>query len=154
MTDSAPPLLSQEFARLVWLLVHRADSVDEQKAALRASLAALQLVGQEIRHSELSAKVVDAANLPSPPPELPWLTELANRMAAHSVRALEVMPKAKAAEILGLARALAGEHVRGDQGAAFDAQMRAPLPALNATDGPKDAPKVLRGHSIRIADGA
>ena len=128
MTDSAPPLLSQEFARLVWLLVHRADSVDEQKGALRASLAALQLVGQEIRHSELSAQVMDATNLPSPPPELPWLTELANRMAAHSVRALEVMPKAKAAEILGLARALAGEHVRGDQGAAFDAQIIAMAP--------------------------
>ena len=32
--------------------------------------------------------------------------------------------------------------------------MRAPLPALDATEGPQDAPKVLRGHQIRIADGA
>jgi hypothetical protein len=128
MTESAPPLLSQEFARLVWLLVYRADRVDEQKGALRASLAALQLVGQEIRHSDLSAHVMEASNLPSSPPELPWLTELANRMAAHSVRALEVMPRAKAAEILGLARALASEHVRGDQGAAFDAQIIAMAP--------------------------
>ena len=37
--------------------------------------------------------------------------------------------------------------------AAFDAQMRASLPALDATEGPQDAPKVLRGHEIRIADG-
>jgi hypothetical protein len=36
--------------------------------------------------------------------------------------------------------------------AAFDAQMRAPLPALDAAEGPQDAPKVLRRHSIRIAD--
>jgi len=37
--------------------------------------------------------------------------------------------------------------------AALDAQMCAPLPALNATEGPQDAPKVLRRHEIRIADG-
>jgi hypothetical protein len=30
--------------------------------------------------------------------------------------------------------------------------MRAPFPALDATDGPQDAPKVLRGHQTRIAD--
>jgi hypothetical protein len=36
--------------------------------------------------------------------------------------------------------------------AAFDAQMRAALPALDATEGPQDAPKVLRGHKIRIVD--
>lgn len=35
--------------------------------------------------------------------------------------------------------------------AAFDAQMRAALPALGATEGPQDAPKVLRGHEIMIA---
>ena len=38
--------------------------------------------------------------------------------------------------------------------AAIDAQMRASLPAFDATEGPQDAPKVLRGHEIRIADGA
>jgi hypothetical protein len=32
--------------------------------------------------------------------------------------------------------------------AAFDAQMRAPLPALDATEGPQEAPKVLRGHGV------
>ena len=37
--------------------------------------------------------------------------------------------------------------------AAFDASMRASLPALDATEGPQDAAKVLRGHEIRIADG-
>ena len=31
--------------------------------------------------------------------------------------------------------------------------MRASLPALDATEGPQDAAKVLRGHEIRIADG-
>ena len=36
---------------------------------------------------------------------------------------------------------------------AFDAQMRAPLPALDTTEGPQNATKVLRGHKIRIADG-
>ena len=37
--------------------------------------------------------------------------------------------------------------------AAFDAEMRAPLPALDTTEGPQDPPKVLRAHEIRIADG-
>jgi hypothetical protein len=41
----------------------------------------------------------------------------------------------------------------GHAPAAFDAQVRASLPALDATEGPPDAPKVLRGHKIRIADG-
>jgi hypothetical protein len=36
--------------------------------------------------------------------------------------------------------------------AALDAQMRAALSALDATEGLQDAPKVLRGHQIRIAD--
>lgn len=37
--------------------------------------------------------------------------------------------------------------------ATLDAEMRASLPALDTTKGPQDAPKVLRGHQIRIADG-
>lgn len=37
--------------------------------------------------------------------------------------------------------------------AAFDAQMRASLPALDATEGPQDTPRVLRGHEIWIAEG-
>jgi hypothetical protein len=32
--------------------------------------------------------------------------------------------------------------------AAFDTQVRAPLPALDATEGPQDMPNVLRGHEI------
>ena len=35
---------------------------------------------------------------------------------------------------------------------ALDAQMRAPLPGLDAPEGPKPAPKVLRGQEIRIAE--
>jgi hypothetical protein len=36
--------------------------------------------------------------------------------------------------------------------AALDAQVRAALPALDATEGPQDAAKVLRGHEIKIPD--
>lgn len=128
MTAPALPVLTSEFAHLVWLLVHRETAVDEQKASLRRSMAALQLVGEEIRHSDLTDRVLEGANTSPPPADLPWLSELANRMASHSVRLLEIAPKAKAAEILGLARALATEGVRGDQGAAFDALMLALAP--------------------------
>jgi len=36
---------------------------------------------------------------------------------------------------------------------ALDAQMGAALPHLDTTQGPEDAPKVLRGHEIRIREG-
>jgi hypothetical protein len=36
--------------------------------------------------------------------------------------------------------------------AAFDEYMRTALSALDTTEGPQDAPKVLRGHKIRIVD--
>ena len=128
MTVPALPLLTTEFAHLVWLLIHRGTVVEEQKAALRRTMAALQLVGEEIRHSDLTDRVLEGANTSPPPAELPWLSELANRMASHSVRLLEITPRAKAAEILGVARALATEGVRGDQGAAFDSLLLALTP--------------------------
>lgn len=128
MTDLATPILTSELARLVWLLVYRADSVDEQKAALRAVLGAVQTSGHKITHSDLSERVAGGARLSAHPAESASLSELAHRMASHSVRALEVMPKAKAAEILALARALASDGVRDDQGAAFDDTLLALAP--------------------------
>lgn len=35
---------------------------------------------------------------------------------------------------------------------AFDAQMRAPPPDLNAAEGPEETSKVLRGHDLRIVE--
>ncbi len=128
MPVSPPPIFTREFARLVWLLVHRATSIDEQKAALRAALGVAQAQGHVIAHADLTSRVLDCTGLPLQPPWLPWISELATRMASHSVKAVEVLARARAGEILGLARALAAEGVRGDQGAAFDARMRSLTP--------------------------
>jgi len=128
MTVSPPPVFSRELARLVWLLVHRTSSIEEQKAALRAALAAVLTEGNSVTHTELNGRVHDGTSLPLPPSWLPWLSELAARMASHSVRALEITPRPKAGEILAVARALASDGVRGDQGAAFDARIRSVNP--------------------------
>jgi HEAT repeat protein len=158
MPVSPPPNFTREFARLVWLLVHRATSIDEQKAALRGALGAAQSHGHTIAHTDLSGRVLDGTSLPLPPPWLSWLSELATRMSSHSVRAFEVMPKPKAAEILGLARALAAEGVRGDHGAAFDTRIRSLNPESVTIHLGRDGfvrhatpPVAMRAHGSPLA---
>lgn len=127
-SQSPLPVLTQELARLVWLLVHRPDNVDEQKAALRAALGATRTSSHSISHAELSQCVAEWARAQTHPTGLALISELASRMASHSVRAVEILPKAKAAEILGLARVLASDGVRDDSGAAFDDRIMALAP--------------------------
>lgn len=127
-SQSPLPVLTQELARLVWLLVHRPESVDEQKAALRAALGATRTTSHSISHTELSQCVAEWARAETHPIGLALISELVSRMASHSVRVVEILPKAKAAEILGLARALASDGVRGDSGAAFDDRILALAP--------------------------
>jgi HEAT repeat protein len=120
---------TRELARLVWLLANKPAAVDEQKAALRSVLLATRNGGSEVVQTEIGEWIVELTAAGSPPAELPWLSELAGRMASHSVRKLEILPQPKAAELLALARALVAEGVRGDQGAAFDARMSAIEPS-------------------------
>lgn len=123
---------TREFAHLVSMLVHRPDAIDEQKQALRIALAEARSGGRALSLSELNRSIADAVQLSPVPPEVAWLSELARRMAAHSVSLIEFSVASNAAELLGVARILAAQAVHGDDGANFDARLLA-LSAIGVT---------------------
>ncbi|MCC7323241.1 MAG: hypothetical protein IT358_05400, partial [Gemmatimonadaceae bacterium] len=98
---------ARAFAQLVWLLVNRASSTDEQKQALRAALGALREDGSVLSLAELHRAIAAASQLVPVPAEVPWLSELAKRMAGHSVALFDFAPQTRAADVLGVARILA-----------------------------------------------
>lgn len=111
--------LTQEFAHLVWLLVHRPRETDEQKESLRRLLEARSQPFVVVL-TDVSVSVAEAASMEDPPAELPWLAELSVRMAGHSVRAIGVQGDADAGDLLSIARAVAETPTPGDEGANFD----------------------------------
>lgn len=115
---------TRAFAQLVWLLVNRASSTDEQKQALRAALGALREDGSVLSLAELHRAIAAASQLVPVPAEVPWLSELSKRMAGHSVALFDFAPQTRAADVLGVARILASRPVHGDEGANFDARAK------------------------------
>lgn len=120
---------TRDLARLVWLLVYRPSKVDDQKRALRELVTASQNAGHRVDHAEISALVSHGVNKKPLPEDLPWLSELGTRMSGHSVRGLEIAAGVRAAELLGLARALSRQGSRDDQGEAFDREVTVLAPA-------------------------
>src|SRR5215207_3506140 len=115
---------ARHYARLLWLLLHEAANVDEQKASLRA-LVTLSKDGAV----ELSSTGEDlAANGASVPRALSGVADLARRMLAHGVDAIAFDAGAAAAGVLGSARILAAETSAGDG----DASASSALQSLSA----------------------
>ena len=100
--DHAVPL-ARHFARLVWLLLHDASNVDEQKAQLRAVVTIAKDGGATLA---VDGEVIAADGTPLGA-ALSGVRETAARMAAHGVAAITVDAAATAADVLGAARALA-----------------------------------------------
>lgn len=95
----------RHFARLVALLLDGASRVDDQKAQLRAIMAvsrdlpvALSAVGETL--------LLDGGPLPE---AIAGAEDLASRLAAHGLLQVALDPDATAADVLGLARALAAD---------------------------------------------
>lgn len=118
----SPVAFTNHVARLVWLLVFRPKATEEHKQALRAAVVEGRTQHHVIARSELSVAIADAAALPVAPAHVPWLHELAARMAGHSVGALDIEAGVKPADLLGVARILASDAVVGDEGVNFDAR--------------------------------
>jgi HEAT repeat protein len=116
---------TRAFSHLVWLLVYRPAATPEQKEALRELLLALRSVGCVLSLAELNRAIAAAVQMQPAPEELPWLGELAARMAAHSVSLLDFAAQATAADVLAIARVLASEPEAGDEGVNFDARLLA-----------------------------
>jgi HEAT repeat protein len=112
-----PPshLVVAALGRLV-SLVREAAPADVQQAVLRRVQVHNRTDGTRLTLLD-GALVVDGAPL-----ALPETAELAERMAAHAVRVLDVYPSADATELMAVARALAADADERTPGAAFRAR--------------------------------
>ena len=95
---------ARHFARLLWLLIHEPDNLEEQKASLRA-LATVSRDGPVtlsydgpvlLANGQVVAAVFSGAS------------ETATRLAAHGAQEMAVRAAAAAADLLNAARLLAG----------------------------------------------
>jgi HEAT repeat protein len=117
--------VARQLARLVWLLVHDAPNVDEQKRALRAVVASGKAQPTTLTLDEWRV-FVDGRAMPHTDAE----TEtLAAQLTGHAVRELRLNKGASPAHILAVARVLAQEPRPGSGG-------RAVSDALAALDAP------------------
>ncbi|HEV8409832.1 MAG TPA: HEAT repeat domain-containing protein [Gemmatimonadaceae bacterium] len=107
--------LARYFARLVWLLVHEGQSIDDQKAALRA--VATVSKDSSVRLGNKEGRL--AVNGLVMPQALTGVQEFAERLAAHQIEEIELDQGAVPAELLALARLLAIEATTSSDSADF-----------------------------------
>ena len=103
---------ARHYSRLLWLLLHEAANVDEQKATLRA----LVTVSKDGAVSLTASGDSLAANSAAVPGALSGVREVARQMGSHGVSEVAFDAGAAAAGVLGSARLLAGEAAVGDGG--------------------------------------
>ena len=111
--------LARYFARLVWLLVHEGQSVDDQKAALRAAVTVSN--DSSVRLGNKEGRL--AVNGLVMPQALTGVQELAERLSVHSIEEIEIEQKAAPAELLALARLLAADSTSSFGAAEFDQKL-------------------------------
>ena len=121
MEDVSP--FVTHFSRLVWLLMHRPDDQDAQKEELRRCLVMTSNTSQMLLLRDISLAL--SVNQEVEDETTACVRDLVMRMAGHSVRLMEVDAVVPAKELMDVAKAVAAEPVRGDEGAAFDAAMMA-----------------------------
>jgi HEAT repeat protein len=112
---------ARHYARLLWLLLHEAANVDEQKASLRA----LVTVAKDGAVSLAANGDSLWANATSVPSALSGVADAARQMSAHGVAEIAFDAAAGAAGVLGSARILAGAPTVGDGGAAALSRLQA-----------------------------
>jgi HEAT repeat protein len=115
---------ARHLARLVWLLLNQADSIDEQKAALRAA-ATLSKQGPVVLTVQDGQLTVNGEALA---PALTGVQHLLAQFQGQAVREMSIDVGALPADLLGTARILATAAVVGDEGRDVDAKLRALAP--------------------------
>jgi hypothetical protein len=95
-------MLARHFVRLVWLLLHDAGNVDEQKAQLRAMVTIAKDGGATFEAGSDSI-AADGTPIAS---ALSGARETAARMAAHGITTITLDTGASPADLLGAARVL------------------------------------------------
>ena len=112
---------ARHFSRLVWLLLNESANIDEQKAALRATVT-VSKDGPVVFTARDWRLTVNGAALPD---ALTGVQDLTAQMIGHAVREIRIDRAAAAADLLGLARILAAQPVPGDGGEAAKARVAA-----------------------------
>jgi HEAT repeat protein len=112
--------VARQFARLVWLLVHDASNVDEQKRALRGVLGAARKQSLTLTLAEWRV-LADGTALPEDNAEA---QTLAAQMVGHAVKELRLAAAPVAAHVLTVARALAKEPQPGGAGRVIRESLR------------------------------
>ena len=131
---------ARHFSRLISLLLDAASPVDEQKVLLRA-LVTVSKSGPVTLGVEGKRLVANERPVPG---VLSGVQQLVAQLQAHSLRSLRIGAGARAADLLGVARLVAGTAATGDGGA----QARRQLTELHAKSAieietlqpPKEAP--------------
>jgi HEAT repeat protein len=103
---------ARHFARLVYLLLHEPKNIANQKAALRL-LVAMSKEGEVTLALRDWQVIANGALLP---PQLEGVQDLGAQLIGHAVTELVAQRDATAADLLGIARALATEPLPGDGG--------------------------------------
>ena len=116
--------LARHFSRLVWLLLNESANIDEQKAALRATVA-VSKDGPVVFTARDWRLTVNGTPLPD---TLTGVQDLTAQMIGHAVVEIRVDRAAVPGDVLGLARILAAQPVPGDGGEAAKGRVA----ALNA----------------------
>ena len=112
---------ARHFSRLVWLLLNESANIDEQKAALRATVT-VSKDGPVIFTATGWHLTVNGTPLAD---ALTGVQDVTAQMIGHAVREIRVDRAAVAADVLGLARILAAQPVPGDGGEAAKARVAA-----------------------------
>jgi HEAT repeats len=110
---------ARHFSRLVWLLLHEPQNIDEQKAALRA-VNTVSKDGPVTLGTREWRLVVNGQQLPE---ALTGVQDLAAQLIGHAVVELHFSTGTPPAELLGVARILAAEPAPGDGGQAVVKQL-------------------------------
>jgi hypothetical protein len=153
---------ARHFARLIGLLLHESANIAEQKAALRALVAASRTAAVSLTLKGWQVQV-NGADFP---PTFPGAQDLAAQMYGHSVTEIQVTARAAPGEVLEVARSLVKEPMPGGGGRALAARVaeiapktirvavqlpldddedgaaapRLPAPPFNASDAPAPRP--------------
>jgi len=112
---------ARHYARLIWLLLHEPENVDEQKASLRACVT----VSKDGAVSLSASADALWANATAVPSVLSGVADLARQMSGHGVAEVAFDAGAAAAGVLGSARILSGDATARDGGAAALSKLQA-----------------------------
>ena len=111
-------IFARHFSQLVWLLMREPASVEEQKAALRAMVVASRGLAVNLAvHGDFLR-----ANGTSVPSTLTGVTDVVSQVGLHGLALIAVDADSPPAQMLAVARLLAGMPILGDAGAAAEAK--------------------------------